>query len=347
MFDFMAGALAFFYELWPSFPGAIILLTLAIMLVLTPLSIKATRSMLAMSRLQPEMKKLQQQYKDDRQKLNQEMMAFYQENKINPFSSCLPLLLQMPIFIVLYRVIDGLGRVETRDSGARGPKYLEESTRLYQDLAERIVERPRGSGSFKIEMREWGIDFARNLTDVWSNVGWIDALPYVVLVAIVAATGYYQQKQISGRNPNAAANPQQQMIMRLMPAFFAFISISIPAGVVLYFVVSNGVRIGQQGLVTRLETKHHPGPGSDKDGGGKPKDGKDGKAVEAKAVEKPKDKEPTKDGGSRSSSKKSGSRKQPARKPPPRPASSRGKGAGPSPARAGTAAPRPRKKRRK
>src|SRR3954452_1752054 len=102
--------LAFFYDLWPSYGMAIVLFTLAIMLVLTPLSIKSTRSMIAMQRLQPEMKRLQQKYKNDRETLNKEMMAFYQANNINPFSSCLPLLLQMPVFIVLYRVLRGLSQ---------------------------------------------------------------------------------------------------------------------------------------------------------------------------------------------------------------------------------------------
>ena len=102
MFDFLAGVIAFFYDLWPSYGMAIVLFTLAIMLVLTPLSIKSTRSMIAMQRVQPELKKLQAQHKNDKEALQREMMAFYQANNINPFSSCLPLLLQMPIFIVLF-----------------------------------------------------------------------------------------------------------------------------------------------------------------------------------------------------------------------------------------------------
>ena len=105
MFDALAGALAFFYTLWPSYGGSIFLFTVAIMLVLTPLSIKSTRSMIRMQRVQPELKKLQTKYKDDREALNREMMAFYSANNINPFSSCLPLLLQMPVFIVLFRVL--------------------------------------------------------------------------------------------------------------------------------------------------------------------------------------------------------------------------------------------------
>jgi YidC/Oxa1 family membrane protein insertase len=105
MYDLIAKPLEFFYELWPNYAGAISLLTLMIMLVLLPLTLKSTRSMLAMQKLQPELKKLQAKYKDDRQKLNEEMMAFYKENNINPVSGCLPLLLQMPVFIILYQTL--------------------------------------------------------------------------------------------------------------------------------------------------------------------------------------------------------------------------------------------------
>src|SRR5687768_2917051 len=131
MFNALADALAFFYEVWPSYGGAILLFTLAIMLILSPLSIKSTRSMIKMQRVQPELKKLQQQYKGDREALNREMMAFYQANNINPFSSCLPLLLQMPVFFVLYQVLNGLTR---RTSEGFDPKYLAKDSDLYQAL---------------------------------------------------------------------------------------------------------------------------------------------------------------------------------------------------------------------
>jgi YidC/Oxa1 family membrane protein insertase len=267
MFDAVASALAFFYDLWPSYAGAIILLTLALMLLLTPLSIKGTRSMIAMARLQPELKKLQQKHKNDREKLNQEMLAFYQEHKINPLAGCLPLILQMPIFIVLYRVIDGLGRAQEKlasadtpealrqacDAADRagemcivGPKYLSPDTSLYQDLARTIK-----NGS--IHMVSFGVDLTQSMTKALDE-SIVEAIPFVLLVALVAITGYVQQRQVSARQKGVPVNPQQQMLTRLMPGFFALISIGIPAGVVLYFVVSNGVRIGQQYLVTRMDT---------------------------------------------------------------------------------------------
>ena len=78
------------------------------MLLVTPLKLKSTKGMLEMQRLQPEMRRLQQQYRGDRQKLNEEMMKLYQEHKVNPMASCLPLLLQIPVFIIMFRVLHGL-----------------------------------------------------------------------------------------------------------------------------------------------------------------------------------------------------------------------------------------------
>jgi YidC/Oxa1 family membrane protein insertase len=85
-----------------SWAVSIILLTILVRVVLIPLTVKQYTSMRAMQKLQPQMKELQAKYKDDKQKLNEEMMKFYKENKVNPFGSCLPLLLQMPIFMALY-----------------------------------------------------------------------------------------------------------------------------------------------------------------------------------------------------------------------------------------------------
>ena len=108
MFQFLAWLVAICYQVIPDYGVAIALMTIIVMLVLTPLTWKSTRSMLEMQRLQPEIKKLQTKYKDDRQKLNEEMMAFYKEHKINPVGGCLPMLLQMPVFFIMYRVIRGL-----------------------------------------------------------------------------------------------------------------------------------------------------------------------------------------------------------------------------------------------
>ena len=159
MFDFLAKLLAYCYQLWPSYGGAIILLTLGIMLVLTPLSIKSTRSMIKMQRLQPELKRLQAQYKGDREALNREMMAFYQANNINPFSSCLPLLLQMPVFFVLYRILHKLTQIPHGQKGFV-PAYIAKSSELYKSL------------HGKTKMMSFGIDLSRSFLTA-QNVSWI------------------------------------------------------------------------------------------------------------------------------------------------------------------------------
>ena len=101
------------------------MLTIVVMVVTTPFTLKGTRSMIQMQRLQPEMRQLQVKYKDDRQKLNEELMAFYKENNLNPLGGCLPLLLQTPIFFILYNVIRGLTRI-----GRTAPSTRSTSTPL-------------------------------------------------------------------------------------------------------------------------------------------------------------------------------------------------------------------------
>jgi YidC/Oxa1 family membrane protein insertase len=266
MYDVIARPLQFYYELWPSYAGAITLLTLTVMLVLLPLTLKGTRSMLAMQKLQPELKKLQNQHRDDRQKLNEEVMKFYKENNINPLSGCMPLLLQMPIFIILYRTLHDLllrasSGVDLGAATARAasgvndgvwekfgnfqPKHLDPTSQLYQDLVQTN------------EMSSLGMNLAQSAQQALSH-GAATAAPYIVLVMAVAGTSYYQQRQIAGRPGASSVNPQQQMLLKIMPVFFAFISLTLPAGLVVYFLVSNLFRIGQQALITRTMYKDHP-----------------------------------------------------------------------------------------
>ena len=236
LFEAFAWTISFFYDATKSYGLAIVLLTIAVRLVLFPLTAKQAKSMQAMQRVQPELKRLQTKYKNDRQKLNEEMMKFYKENNINPLAGCLPLLLQMPLFIVLYNVINGLTR--TRD-GVGDPKYLDKGSELYQSL--------RQAGG---EMVSWGIDLSKSASSA-SSEGFVEALPYFALVAIVIGTGYYQQRQMTARNPQAAQNPQAQMMGKIFPIVFGLISYSIQAGVVVYFAVSNLWQIGQQYLIFR------------------------------------------------------------------------------------------------
>jgi hypothetical protein len=107
MFDLIATVLAFFYGLVHSYGLAIVLLTITVMAVTSPLTYKGTKSMIQMQRLQPQMKAIQTKYRDDREKMNQEMLAFYKANNVNPVGGCLPMLIQIPVFLVLYRVVRG------------------------------------------------------------------------------------------------------------------------------------------------------------------------------------------------------------------------------------------------
>ena len=237
LFEVIAQTLSFFYDLIPNYAVAIGLLTLVVMVITTPFTLKGTRSMIQMQRLQPEMRKLQLQYKDDRQKLNEELMAFYKENNLNPLGGCLPLLLQTPIFIILYNVIRGLTN-RPGDSAVFDPKYLDEGSKLFKDL--------HGAE----EMVAFGVDLAESASKSLAE-GFGHGFPHVILVVIVAISSYYQQKQIQGRNPNAEMPPQQKMLMRLFPAMFVVVAFVSPSALVVYFVVSNLYRIGMQHYITR------------------------------------------------------------------------------------------------
>lgn len=121
LFELVATVLAFIYGIVPTYAIAIILLTILIMALLTPLTIKSTKSMMAMQTLQPELQKLRQKYKgaENREQLNQEMMRLYREHGVSPTGGCLPMFLQMPALIVLYDTIRGLAN--TINKGTKFP----------------------------------------------------------------------------------------------------------------------------------------------------------------------------------------------------------------------------------
>jgi YidC/Oxa1 family membrane protein insertase len=236
LFKVIARTISFFYDLVPNYAVAIAMLTLVVMIVTTPFTLKGTRSMIQMQRLQPEMRRLQLKYKDDRQKLNEELMAFYKENQLNPLGGCLPLLLQAPIFMILYNVVRGLTRLDAE--GTFDPKHLDHTSKLFMDL--------HGAD----RMMAFGVDLAESASKALAD-SFVHGIPHIIMVAIVALSSYYQQRQIQGRNPNAEIPPQQKMLMRLMPAMFVVFAFVSPAALVVYFVVSNLYRIGMQHYITR------------------------------------------------------------------------------------------------
>lgn len=260
LFDGLAWLLAVYYSLGSSYGIAIMLFTLTVMLVLTPLTFYTTRSMLRMQDLQPEVKKIQAQHQGDRQRMNEEMMRLYQANNVNPLGSCLPMLAQLPVFFVLFRLIRGLTRrVSELGSHAGWRLPFGENAVPSPDFPERTFnpEYLASDSDLRValegstEMNFLSMDLSSSLMDAFRD-SFATALPFLLLIVLIGVTSYIQQRQIAGRrDPDAPVNPQQQMIMKLMPWFLPIISLGFPAGLNLYFVSSNIVRVGQQAVITR------------------------------------------------------------------------------------------------
>lgn len=238
--DGMGAVLAFLYAIIPNYGFAIIGLTIAVRLLLFPLTAKQARSMQKMQVIQPEIKKLQARYKDDRQKLNEEIMKFYKANKVNPMAGCLPLFAQMPIFFALFRVL-------------RAPlTHIPVDSKLFEAFcgsATQATCKPKGLGFL-------GMDLSRAANQPHGGFG--DTLPYFVLIGLVVLTGYLQFRQTQARQ--TTQNPQMAIMGKVFPVTFAFISYTLPAGVVLYFLVSNGWQIGQQALIFGSILPTEPAP---------------------------------------------------------------------------------------
>ena len=234
----LGATLAFFYSLIPNYGIAIILLTVVVSLLLFPLTLKQTRSMKAMQEIQPEVKRLQKELKGDREELNKQLMALYQERGVNPAAGCLPLLLQMPIWFALFRVLqldvskDTNGIIPS-DSALAGALRAGQTNFLGMDLA---------------------ISPSTAVTD-----GLVAALPYLFLVGLVVAFGFYQQYQTTrrrdGDKQTSAPAQGMQTAMKVMPLVLGFVSWGFPTGLVLYFAVSSLFRIGQQSVMFALDER--------------------------------------------------------------------------------------------
>jgi YidC/Oxa1 family membrane protein insertase len=228
LYEAFGAALAFFYALVPNLGVAIILLTVAVMLVLFPLTAKSARSMLAMQRLQPEIKKLQAKHKGDRQKLNEEMMKLYQEHRVNPLGGCLPLLVQLPVFFALFHVL----------------RHIAGTTPVGSSLHTDILSAERAGHGLEFLGMDLSLKATDNHGDLWT------ALPYYILVGLVVFTGYIQSRQTQ-RNTPPGADQRMLIIGKVLPIVFGVFSLNFPAGLVLYFFVSNLWRVGQQELIMR------------------------------------------------------------------------------------------------
>ncbi|RJQ68943.1 MAG: membrane protein insertase YidC [Desulfobacteraceae bacterium] len=198
----------FIYRFIPNYGVAIMILTIVTRLLFWPLAQKSYKSMNDMRKLQPLMQKIREKYKNDKAKINQETMALYRTYKINPLGGCLPMLIQLPVFFALYRML--YQALELRHAPFFGwINDLSAPDRLF-------------NFAFKIPFMEppFGIP---------------------VLTLIMGATMILQQKM----SP-APGDPTQAKMMMLMPIVFTFIFINFPSGLVLYWLVSNLVSIAQQ-----------------------------------------------------------------------------------------------------
>jgi YidC/Oxa1 family membrane protein insertase len=236
MFEIAAKLIAFFYGLVHNYALAISLVAVVIMLLITPLTLKSTKGMLEMQRLQPEMRRLQSEFKGDRTKLNEAMMKLYQEHKVNPLSSCLPIAAQMPVFIVMFRALHGL---VTKDAnGSFTPKYLNETSELYKSLVG------------KKEMLSFGLDLAKSPIDaVRENFG--TGLIYISLVVALAGLYFVQQKMVASRTVSPTMSAGQAKLMQYLPVAFAVFQIFLTTQLVVYYMVQALVRIVQQYYITK------------------------------------------------------------------------------------------------
>jgi len=254
VFSALAGLLSFFYGLVGNYAIAIGLLTLTVMLLLFPLNAKGMRGMAAMQKLNPELKKLQVKHKNDKAALNEETMALFKEHGASPVGGCLPMLLQAPVFFIMYNVIRGLVHKVPRDTlvgdllirkGAFDPKYLDHGSQLYRDLAG------------ETHMRSFGVDLAKSASEVL-KVSFVTAVPFLVLIAGVVATGYYQQRMMTQRNASAndVDNPmakQMKQMLKIYPLMYLVFGFTLPAGLNVYFLISSIFRIGQQALIYKMD----------------------------------------------------------------------------------------------
>lgn len=251
--EFLASILAFFYNLVPSFGLAIVALTILINLLLFPLTLRQTRATRAFQEIQPEVRRLQKKYKDDSATLQQELMKLQKEAGATPGGCLIPLLVQAPIWFALFRVL-------------RDPiEYVPENTQLYDAVA--------AGGT-----RFLGMDLATTPEQAMSQ-GLVTAIPYLLLIVLMVVTQYVQQWHAQPKGQEQSQQQRQmQFVTKAMPLFIGFISYRFPAGLLVYWAVSNLFRLGQQALIFRID--------------GRPQPSAEGKADEEEPAPAPKPQQP-------------------------------------------------------
>jgi YidC/Oxa1 family membrane protein insertase len=269
LLDSIGWLLARLYDLTGNFGFAIIILTVVFRIVLLPLGIKQIKSMQAMQALQPKIKEIQKKYKGNKQKIQEQTMKLYQEYGVNPLGGCLPLLLQFPILIAMYSVIraptplpqnpDTPGVVQYHDN------HLPEGSQLFIDVTQ---HNPDGM-HFLFMNLQCSAQTAGKTVPVLNTErkpsgdtldcgdSGADRIPYFVMLAFMIATTFYSSRQTQKATPASAQNSQTQIITKVMPVMFGIFGFQFPAGLVLYWTVSNLFQIGQQAVMLRLG---HIGP---------------------------------------------------------------------------------------
>jgi YidC/Oxa1 family membrane protein insertase len=211
-----------------AFGFAIILFTLAVRVVTYPLNMQQIKSSKAMQELQPKMKELQEKHKNDREKLAQEQMRLYKEAGVNPLGGCLPMLVQMPIWIALYSSL-----IQLSHEG-----LLNEGFFWIPSLAGPATSACNGAGGF---IPPWLSPFPFGEP----CIGWAQALAYLVLPVLLVVSQFYMQQMMTPPNPD----PQQasmNSMMKIMPVMFGYFSLIVPSGLTLYWFTSNILGLIQQ-----------------------------------------------------------------------------------------------------
>lgn len=230
--------LEFFYGITHSYGLAIILLTIAVRIALYPLNQKQMLSMQHMQTIQPMLKVIQEKYANDREKMNQETMRLYKEYKVNPAAGCLPLLVQLPILILLFNVLRTYDFADTTFLGI----MLGSSTTA--GMAQALGVPALASGEYSI---------VAVLTAIITNPAGLAHVGLymgnLLLLISISVLTWAQQKFSSAGN-----NPQMAMMNTIMPFFMAFICLSMPGGVMLYWGLSSLMGVVQQYFVMKKTT---------------------------------------------------------------------------------------------
>ncbi|MEU0407967.1 membrane protein insertase YidC [Streptomyces griseorubiginosus] len=223
---------------------SIVSLVILIRICLIPLFVKQIKATRAMQTLQPEMKKIQERYKNDKQRQSEEMMKLYKETGTNPLSSCLPILAQSPFFFALYHVLNGIATGDT--IGVINESLLASARKAHifgAPLAAKFTD-----GSSKVEA------LGASLTDV--------RVVTAVMIVLMSASQFYTQRQLMTKNVDTTVKTpfmqQQKMLMYVFPVMFAVFGINFPVGVLVYWLTTNVWTMGQQMYVIH----NNPTPGS-------------------------------------------------------------------------------------